>query len=82
MVWWWIGNIIALVVVVPLVVFLASRVIRLGLEIRRYAADIREHGSLLDGNLEPVPALLETRDLAGRTRAAAVDYVEALHSRL
>lgn len=79
MVWWWIGNALVLLVVVPLVVYLAHRVIILALEAQRYAEDILEHGVLLAGNLDPLPALAETRDLVEQVGGSAARYVGALH---
>ncbi len=75
---WWIANLVALLVVVPLVVVLANRIIRTGYEINAYADDILDHGVALSGNLDPVPALLETRDTVGAVTANAVAYVDAL----
>jgi hypothetical protein len=68
---WWIANLVGLVVVIPLVVVLANRVIGYAHECQRYADDILVHGVLLSGNLDPVPALADTRH-------AAVRYVTAL----
>lgn len=82
MVLWWIGNVVLLVVVAPLVVFLANRVIRAGIEITEYADDILEHGVGLAGNLDPVPALVETRELVGVATGHAVRYVHGLEPRL
>ena len=78
MILWWIANAVALLVVVPIVIQLANRVIRPGIEIQRYAEDILEHGVGLTQNLEPVPALLDTRALVGEVTANAVRYVTAL----
>lgn len=78
MVVWWIANVVALVVVVPLVVVLANRVIRAALEISRYADDILTHGVGLTANLDPVPALLTTRQLVATATGHAVDYVTAV----
>ncbi len=75
---WWIANLVALVVVVPVVVVLANRVIRPATEIQHYADDILEHGVNLSKNLEPVPALLETQQLVGTAKQHAVRYVTAL----
>ena len=75
---WWIANVIALVVVVPLVILLANRIIRAALEINHYADDILEHGVALSGNLDPVPALLDTRELVDTATGNAVRYVTAL----
>ena len=76
---WWIGNVIALLVVVPLVVLLANRVIRPAVEISRYADDILEHGVLLTQNLEPVPVLADTGGLVDGITGESVRYVTALH---
>ncbi|MBA3287287.1 MAG: hypothetical protein H0U21_04565 [Acidimicrobiia bacterium] len=75
---WWIANIVALVVVIPLVILLANRIIRTGVEINNYADDILEHGVALSGNLDPVPALLDTQELVGTATSNAVRYVTAL----
>jgi hypothetical protein len=75
---WWIGNVVLALVVVPLVVLLANRVIRSATEVRRYADDILEHGVGLSQNLVPVPALIDTRDLVQVATGHAVRYVTAL----
>lgn len=74
---WWIANAVLLLVVVPLVLLLANRVMRPALEIRRYADDILEHGVGLTKNLEPVPAVADTRDLVSAAKGLAVRYVTA-----
>lgn len=78
MVLWWIADLVGLLVVIPIVIILANRVIRLALEISRYGDDILEHGVALSGNLDPVPALVETRTLVGQVTNNAVAYVTAL----
>ncbi|MDE0805814.1 MAG: hypothetical protein OSA99_21120 [Acidimicrobiales bacterium] len=78
MVLWWIGNAILLLVVAPVVILLANRVIRAGVEITEYADDILEHGVGLAGNLDPVPALLDTKSLVETATGNAVRYVTAL----
>lgn len=80
MAWWWVGNAVLLLVVVPLVVALATQIIRLLHEVNRYAEDILEHGLGLSANLEPVPALLDTRDLVDRVADEATRYVTGLDS--
>jgi hypothetical protein len=75
---WWIANLVGLVVVIPLVVVLANRVIGYAHECQRYADDILVHGVLLSGNLDPVPALADTRHAVGEVTAGAVRYVTAL----
>lgn len=78
MVWWWIGNALLLLAVVPVVVVLATRVIRAGQEIKRYADDILVHGVGLAGALDPVPALHDTNSLVQTATGHAVRYVTAL----
>ena len=78
MILWWIANIIGLVVVVPVVILLANRVIRPAIEISRYGDDILEHGVAVSTNLDPVPALLDTEKLVETATGHAVRYVTAL----
>jgi len=75
---WWIANAVLLLVVVPLVIILANRVIRPAVEIQAYSDDILEHGVNLTQNLAPVPALIETDSKIADTTAEAVRYVSAL----
>lgn len=75
---WWIANAIILLVVVPLVVFLANRVIRPAVEIQTYSDDVLEHGVKLTGHLVPVPALIETDSKITDITGEAVRYVTAL----
>lgn len=75
---WWIGNAALLLLVTPLVLLLANRVIRPAVEVQRYADDILEHGVLLTENLEPVPAIADTRDLVAAARKLSVAYVGAV----
>lgn len=74
----WVMSAVGLLVVAPLVVLLASYVIRPALECARYADDILEHGVGISVAVEPVPALLTTRELVGSVTANAVAYVGAL----
>lgn len=74
----WIMSAIGLVAVAPLVVVLASYVIRPALECARYADDILAHGVGITAAVEPVPALVTTRELAGDVASNAVAYVGAL----
>lgn len=77
MILWWIANVVVLVVVVPVVILLANRVIRPAVEVQRYASDILEHGVGLTKNLEPIPALLDTQTLVSVAKGHAVRYVTA-----
>ncbi len=78
MVWWWLGNLILLLVVVPLVLWLANAIMRQGDEINAYADDILAHGVGISDNLVPVPALADTAELVGVAKGHAVRYVGAL----
>ena len=74
----WIMSAVGLLVVAPLVVALASYVIRPALECARYADDILTHGVGITAAVEPVPALVTTRELAAEVTQNAVAYVTAL----
>ena len=74
----WVMSAVGLLVVAPVVVLLASYVIRPALECARYADDILEHGVGITAAVEPVPALVKTRELAAEVTANAVSYVGAL----
>jgi hypothetical protein len=74
----WVMSAVGLLVVAPLVVVLASYVIRPALECARYADDILEHGVGITAAVEPVPALVTTRELVAAVTEDAVAYVGAL----
>ncbi|MBA3783842.1 MAG: hypothetical protein H0X12_18590 [Nocardioides sp.] len=78
MVVFWVASAVGLLVVAPLVILLATSVIRPALECARYADDILEHGVGITVALEPVPALLTTRERVADVTANAVAYVGAL----
>ncbi len=74
----WVASAVGLLVVAPLVILLALNVIRPALECARYADDILEHGVGVTVALEPVPALVQTRELVADVTSNAVAYVGAL----
>jgi len=74
----WVASGVGLLVVAPLVILLATHVIRPALECARYADDILAHGVGITVALEPVPALLVTRERVGEVTENAVAYVSAL----
>jgi len=74
----WTMTALGLLVVAPVVVALASYVIRPARECVRYADDILTHGVGITAALEPVPALVTTRQLVGEVTGNAVAYVGAL----
>ena len=78
MVLWWIANLLGLLVVIPLVIFLANGLIREAIAAKRYGEEILVHGVGITGNLDPVPALAETAQLSSQVKAAAVAYLTAL----
>jgi hypothetical protein len=62
MVWWWIGNAILLVVILPVVIYLLNRVLAAVERIRHATDDILTGGVALVGELSAVPAALATTD--------------------
>ncbi len=82
MVWWWIGNAVLLLVVIPLVVHLANGLVRRTQEVRDYASDILAHGLGITANLDPVPALVDTAGLVRVARDAAAQYAAAVDALL
>jgi hypothetical protein len=78
----WVMSLIGLLVVAPLVVTLATRVVRPALECARYADDILEHGVGITAALDAVPALLDTRQATTDLAENATAYVSELRRRL
>jgi len=62
MVLWWIGNVILLVVVLPVVIFLLNRVLAAVERIRAATDNILSGGVALIGELDGLPAALATTD--------------------
>lgn len=75
---WWIGNLILLAVVIPVVLLLLNRVIRPTREIKSYADDILDHGVRLTGTLDCVPVLATTCELTAAARLNVTRYGLAL----
>lgn len=59
---WWIGNIVLLLAVVPILVALLNRVLAALERIRGASADILAGGGALAGELDGVPEQLATTD--------------------
>lgn len=78
MVWWWIGNAVFLLVIIPVVVLLLSNLRRPVTEIRDYIDDTLEHGVLAISALDAVEELLETRDHVKDVKAGVTRYGDAL----
>lgn len=78
MVFWWIGNLLLLAVVIPVVLLLLNRVIRPTREIKNYADDVLDHGVRLTGTLDCVPVLATTCELTAAARLNVTRYGLAL----
>jgi hypothetical protein len=75
MAWWWIGNAILLLVVVPVLVALLNRVLAALERIRAASDEILAGGVALVGELDTTPGLLATTDTTIRDVATgAVRY--------
>lgn len=59
---WWIGNLVLLIAVVPILVTLLNRVLAALERIRAASADILAGGVALVGEVNDVPQLLATTD--------------------
>lgn len=62
MTWWWIGNVILVLVVVPVLVALLNRVLAALERIRKASDEILEGGVGIIGEVDRVPELLATTD--------------------
>lgn len=71
---WWIGNIVFLFVVIPLVVFLLHKLREPVIEIRSYAADALEHGVLAIAALDATEELLTTRERVATLKGQLAAY--------
>jgi hypothetical protein len=75
MVLWWIGSVILLVVVLPVVIYLLNRVLAAAERIRGATDDILAGGVALVGKLEGVPeALAVTDKTIEEVKVGAVRY--------
>jgi hypothetical protein len=75
MVLWWIGNVILLVIVLPVVVFLLNRVLAAVERIRAAAGEIASGGAVLVGELAGLPEALAVTDATIKDiSAGAVRY--------
>ncbi len=76
----WIANLTLLLVVTPLVLLFAGRVVRRLRAISALADQTLEHGLALSAHLEAVPKLVETKRLTGTARGAVGRYGSALNA--
>lgn len=76
---WWIGNIILIAVVIPVVVAILLQVLAPLFQIRWYADDIVEYGAQFGPHLdEAVEELVKTRQLVKEAGAGLGRYVRAI----
>ena len=75
---WWIGNIVLIAVIIPVVVIILNKVLEPANHIRLYADDIMEHGAQFGPHLESLQELEKTRDLVRRARGDLERYARAL----
>jgi len=75
---WWIGNIVLLAVIAPVVVVLLLRVLGAAQTIRRTAGDIAGVGSAMVADLDPVIELVATESYITQTTQGLVRYGQAL----
>ncbi len=78
MILWWIANVVLILVIAPVVVYLANKLLRPAREILDYSNDILEHGLALAGTLNALPALERTRQLTSQANQRVGRYAAAL----
>jgi hypothetical protein len=74
----WVANAVLLLVVAPLVLLFAGRIVRRLRAIGKLADTTLEHGLGLSNQLNAVPKLLETKQLTGAARGLVGRYGTAL----
>jgi hypothetical protein len=74
----WIGNVIFLFVIIPVVVIILRRVLAPATEIKAYADDITEYGTQFAPHLEALGELATTRELVRQANTDLERYVRAL----
>ena len=76
--WWWLGNILLIAVVAPVLILFLNKVMRPIREIDHYVEDVLEHGVGLSATLDCVPNLIRTCELTGTARLNVTRYGLAL----
>jgi len=74
----WVADAVLLLVVAPVILLFAGRVVRHLRAISKLADTTLTHGLALSGQLEAVPKLLETKRLTGAARGLVGRYGGAL----
>lgn len=78
MILWWIGDIIFIVVILPVVLLILQRVLVPALEILHYADDITDHVATFPPHLESLEELGTTSQLVKEVNVDLERYVRAL----
>ena len=71
---WWIGNAVLLVVVAPVVVVLLAGLLRQVQRLNRLADTVLEQGVSVTGQLDALPKLLTTQQLAAAANGLVGRY--------
>jgi hypothetical protein len=74
-VWWGIGIAVLALIVIPILLGRLRRVNRSIAGIGALADNIHTHGGALTRNLDPIPKLVETRDLVATATNGFATYV-------
>lgn len=75
---WWIGNVIFILVVIPVVVLLLQRLMRSALDVGKRVDTIQNQTAGLVIALDDVKQLLLVRDAVQRVGAGLTRYVKAV----
>jgi hypothetical protein len=70
----WVADAVLLLIVAPLILLFAGRVVRRLRAISKLADTTLQHGLALSAQLEGVPKLLETKQLTGAARQLVGRY--------
>ncbi len=65
---WWIGNAVLLLVVAPAVIVLLLRLLQQVNRLNQLADRVLDQGVAVTGNLDGLPKLIETQQLAGAAK--------------
>ena len=75
---WWIGNIVLIAVVLPIVVVLLKGVLQAAMAIRKQADAIASMGAVMVHDLDSVIELVTTESFVSQTTAGLTAYGGAL----
>ncbi len=78
MILWWIGNLLFVVAIIPLVIWILARVLEPARQIEYYADDILDSGAQFPVHLQALRELNRTRDLARQVNMDLERYSRAL----